>query len=166
MPKDKQEYTNYEKLFKDLIALGAPERDGKFRVILDYDNYHDGARVLDGAGNVLAECYDTFSGLLDEDPEALTQAQFARAIEKAAQKSLDPARLKWVEDATDLLCVRFGRNPQAPLDRKRYIPAAKQLATEFFDGMTVEGRYSPEEAIDLAYTIRPPEPTEAASEKI
>jgi hypothetical protein len=28
-------------------------------VTLDYDNYHDGARVRDGDGKVIAECYDS-----------------------------------------------------------------------------------------------------------
>jgi len=31
---------------------------GRWRLILDYDNYHDGARILDGDENILAECYD------------------------------------------------------------------------------------------------------------
>lgn len=33
-------------------------KKGKWRVTIDYDNYQDGGRVLDGDGKVLGECYE------------------------------------------------------------------------------------------------------------
>lgn len=56
-------------LLLGLIALGNREDgDGNWRVILDYDNYQDGARVLDGDGNVLGECYEHNDAFLPDQP--------------------------------------------------------------------------------------------------
>jgi hypothetical protein len=71
-------------LLLGLIALGDRESsNGKFRVTLDYDNYQDGARVLDGDGNVMGECYDMF--LPTPDDENGTVRQFTTAIHRAIQ---------------------------------------------------------------------------------
>lgn len=62
------------KLMRGLVRLSDKEgRDG-FRVVLDYDNTHDGARVLDADGCVLGECYDQ-----SKAPDA----QFIEAIRRA-----------------------------------------------------------------------------------
>ena len=60
---------------------------GDFRLILDYDNYQDGARIFDGDGNLLGECYTLF----DDPPEASDAEysiglQFKAAIQQAMQK--------------------------------------------------------------------------------
>ena len=61
---------------------------GRFRVILDYDNYQDGARVLDGDGNVLGECYDLFDEIEDEDHPDM---QFLVAIDRAIENHNNPS---------------------------------------------------------------------------
>jgi chromosome segregation ATPase len=48
--------------------------EGYWRVTLDYDNYHDGARVLNGDGIIIGACYD-------QDKE--TNEQFQEAIDMA-----------------------------------------------------------------------------------
>lgn len=58
---------------------------GDWRVSLDYDNYHDGACVLDGDGNVIGECYELPPE--EMDPDQGVAWQFARAIETAIQNS-------------------------------------------------------------------------------
>jgi len=71
-------------LLKGLILLGNNEDSrGKFQVTLDYDNYQDGARVLDGDGKVLGECYDDLGG---EEQEAV-ERQFVSAIQSAISLS-------------------------------------------------------------------------------
>lgn len=71
-------------LIKKLIELTEDEspRRGNWRVTLDYDNYHDGARVLDGDGKVIAECYDSPPNL--QPPES-AEWQFLKAIQRAVK---------------------------------------------------------------------------------
>ena len=60
---------------RKLIKLTDNESDeGNWRITLDYDNYQDGARVLNGDGVVIAECYD-----IDKSPDE----QFIAAIDLA-----------------------------------------------------------------------------------
>lgn len=56
---------------------------GHWRVIIDYDNYQDGARILDGDGNILGECYD-----LDKKPNE----KFLAAVIEAVAPNLAFAR--------------------------------------------------------------------------
>ncbi len=51
-----------------LIRLSDNEsKKGKFQVTLDYDNYQDGGRVLNGDGKVIGECYEDRAGNTDEE---------------------------------------------------------------------------------------------------
>ena len=76
-----EEIGEFMDLLKKLIALGDKESSsGKFRVILDYDNYHDGARILDGDGNILGECYALFPGMPEDE---VVECQFLEAIRRA-----------------------------------------------------------------------------------
>lgn len=72
-------------LLGGLISLVRESASGHWRVSLDYDNYHDGARVLDGDGKVLANCYesppDEISG--QWDGEEISAWQFEQAISRA-----------------------------------------------------------------------------------
>lgn len=86
-------------LLKKLIALGDDESNtGLFRVSLDYDNYHDGARVLNGNGEVIGECYDPPPPEIPE--EAMVEWQFHRAIEAAEAKepTVSPTNARPPED--------------------------------------------------------------------
>lgn len=56
---------------------------GNWRVIIEYDNYQDGARILDGDGNILGECYD-----LDKKPNE----KFLAAVIEAVAPNLAFAR--------------------------------------------------------------------------
>jgi hypothetical protein len=56
---------------------------GNWRVIIDYDNYQDGARILDGDGNILGECYD-----LEKKPNE----KFLAAVIEAVAPNLAFAR--------------------------------------------------------------------------
>lgn len=65
------------KRLKSLIELTNNEGDkGEWSVTLDYDNYHDGARVLNANGRVIAECYE-----VGKTPEE----QFGLAIDAAME---------------------------------------------------------------------------------
>lgn len=64
-------------LFSLFDLTNTESGNGTWKVTLEYDNYHDGARVLDGDGNLLAECYD-----LDKEPNE----QFLSAVDMAAAK--------------------------------------------------------------------------------
>lgn len=76
-------------LLKELIALGDREdSQGRFRVTLDYDNYHDGARVLDGDGNVIGECYD--------HGEEGVERQFIEAITRAVKENQEVKELNLI----------------------------------------------------------------------
>jgi len=72
-------------LLKKLISLTDSEspKQGKFRVTLDYDNTHDGARVLNGDGDVLAECYK----LPNMEPPECGEWQFIQAIKTACSNA-------------------------------------------------------------------------------
>lgn len=54
-----------ETLLKLTTQTKREDSNGRWRVILEWDNYHDGAQILDGDGNLLAECYD-FDKTVDE----------------------------------------------------------------------------------------------------
>lgn len=62
----------YNLLIKLLNQTELEDSDGNFRVILDYDNYQDGARIIVN-GKVINQCYDS-----DKSPNE----QFISAIEK------------------------------------------------------------------------------------
>ena len=68
------------KLLRGLVRLSDKEGCDGFRVVLDYDNTHDGARVLDADGRVLGECYD------DKEPDE----QFIEAIRRAVTSPNTP----------------------------------------------------------------------------
>jgi|GEM_PF-3476139 len=57
------------------------ENEGVYgwRVVFDYDNIHDGARILDGDGHSMAECYE--KGEPDD--------QFVRAIDSLIRGPLN-----------------------------------------------------------------------------
>jgi hypothetical protein len=66
------DYTNAQ--FAALAELTDAEGKYGFRIVLEYDNTHDGARVLNADGKVIGECYD---GRMKPN------AQFVRAIKAA-----------------------------------------------------------------------------------
>lgn len=69
-----------------LINLGDTEsKSGLFRISLDYDNCHDGARILNGDGEVIAECYDNPPPQISE--EKTVEWQFIQAIQRAKHKA-------------------------------------------------------------------------------
>lgn len=58
--------------FDGLMVIANMESEtGEFKVTLDYDNYQDGARIFDGCGDKIGECYE-----VGMDPDQ----QFLRAI--------------------------------------------------------------------------------------
>lgn len=99
-------------LLRCLIGLVQECHSGNWRVSLDYNNYQDGARVLDGDGNVLAECYDSPPDDLSQfwDGVKISEWQFLKAIEKAVveaelrdiEKNLEP------EGRKDVRCTCGG----------------------------------------------------------
>lgn len=68
-------------LLHGLVGLVRESVEGHWRVTLDYNNYHDGARVLDGDGKVIGECYEAWPAEMGVD-DGVTW-QFCRAIEQA-----------------------------------------------------------------------------------
>jgi len=48
--------------------------DGRFVVVLDYDNYQDGARVFDCDGRLLGSCYDVGKTVTHQFRSAIAQA--------------------------------------------------------------------------------------------
>ncbi len=68
-------------LFLGLIGLVQESTGGDWRCSLDYDNYQDGARVMDGDGNVIGECYELWPEEMGVDEGVAWQ--FSRAIERA-----------------------------------------------------------------------------------
>ena len=61
--------------------------EGYWRVTLDYGNYHDGARVLDGDGNVIGRCYDQ-----EKEPNEQFLEAIDMAIKTVAKKDLEAVR--------------------------------------------------------------------------
>jgi len=62
------------------------DSQGRFRVVLQYDNYQDGAQILDGDEKLIGECYYLFDnppGATDAEHSILLQ--FKVAIIKAMQ---------------------------------------------------------------------------------
>lgn len=79
-------------LLHGLIELGGREdSEGRFRVTLEYDNYHDGAIVLDGDGNRLGECYGHNDAIPDDDNDSQVQWQYCEAITAAINAVNDRA---------------------------------------------------------------------------
>lgn len=75
---------DYKTLLVGLLNLTDRESsNGSFRVTLDYDNKQDGARVLDGDGNILGSCYDLNPWGGAVMPEAVPNLQFLEAIREA-----------------------------------------------------------------------------------
>lgn len=71
---------NARRLLDGLIAFGNKEdSQGRWRVTLDWDNYHDIARVLDGDGNILGECFEDQGG----EEEEQVRRMFLKAIGNA-----------------------------------------------------------------------------------
>lgn len=67
------------KLLVGFVRLTNNEGKDGLRVTLDYDNYHDGARVIDADGKVIAECYDSMS----DDGEECGDRQCIEAMRRA-----------------------------------------------------------------------------------
>lgn len=67
-------------LLTGFVRLTNNEGKAGWRVTLDYDNYHDGARVIDADGKVIAECYDSMS----DDGEECGDRQCIEAMRRAA----------------------------------------------------------------------------------
>jgi len=89
-------------LLRGLIALTDQEdKKGGWRVTLDYDNYQDGARVLNGDGKVIGECYAHNEKI--ECPELQVEWQFVEAIRKAVAANMrcDTCRGDGVVSKTD-----------------------------------------------------------------
>lgn len=67
-------------LLSGLIELtNIEDKQGRWRITLEYDNSGDRALVKTGDGEVVGECHELF----DEDSEAMVQKQFERAIQQA-----------------------------------------------------------------------------------
>lgn len=83
-------------LLYDLVRLSDKEsKQGKFRVTLDYDNYQDGGRVLDGDEKVIGECYDDRAGNADEDgPNSQLISAIIDAIDAAPAVVPAPSNAK------------------------------------------------------------------------
>lgn len=58
-----------------LLRIGNNEGHHGWAVMLRYDNYQDGAQILDCDGKIMADCYD-----LDKTPEE----QYRAALDQAA----------------------------------------------------------------------------------
>jgi len=63
-----------------LLAQGNKEGHHGWSVMLRYDNYQDGAQILDADGKVVADCYEL---LVEGDGDANPIAQFRAAIDAA-----------------------------------------------------------------------------------
>jgi hypothetical protein len=66
---------------RELTELIRESKKGKWRVILDYDNYQDGARILDGDGTLHGECYELPPEDMDVDDGVAWQ--FSKALDQA-----------------------------------------------------------------------------------
>lgn len=88
-------------LLLGLLKLSSHESPklGNFRVSLDYDNYQDGARVLNGDGDTIAECYDIppCDQLDAIDGEDSARWQMLRAIRRACGEDPGPDHLSGAE---------------------------------------------------------------------
>lgn len=74
-----EHYTQLRNLLTGFVRLTNNEGKDGWRVTLEYDNYHDGARVIDADGKVIAECYDSMS----DDGEECGDRQCIEAMRRA-----------------------------------------------------------------------------------
>ena len=77
--------------FLGLLKLQNEENsEGKFKITLEYNNYHDGAVIINGDGENIGECFvfDIFDDWEDDD-EYFPVAQHVIAIERALAAKKD-----------------------------------------------------------------------------
>jgi hypothetical protein len=77
--EEKRELVRDKERLETLLNMTDNEaEDGSFKVTLDYNNYQDGARIINGNGKIVADCYDVGLGPNDQFRKALDKAALAK----------------------------------------------------------------------------------------
>lgn len=127
-------------IWSGLFGLIEESASNGWRLVLEYDNYQDGARLLDGDGNLLGECYDSPPGLSEENPmagEKIADWQFLQAIKKAiAGKAVCGEMVAGPPDDSVLRCehewAHWTKNRKicGKCDKLEFVPASLWQAND------------------------------------